>query len=93
MRTKHPGRRAFARTAAVTLALTALGAGLGASAQADPGHFPPGGGSSSLVPGNLLVSRSVYENDPNLVAGVSELPAGCTTGCTPASAGGAPDHG
>ena len=68
MRTKYPGRRALARTAAVTLALTALGA----SAQADPGHFPPPGGGhfppphgggSSLAPGNLLVSRSVYEND------------------------------
>jgi hypothetical protein len=90
MRTKRrPGRRALARTAAVTLAATALGAGLGASAQADPGHFPPPGGGHGLTPGNLLVSRSVYENDPNLVAGVTELPAGCTTGCKPASAGGA----
>src|ERR1700678_804914 len=97
MRTKHPGGRALARTAAMTLALTALGAGLGASVQADPGHFPPPpgghfpppGGGSSLAPGNLLVSRSVYTNDPSLTAGVTELPAGCTTGCKPASAGGA----
>jgi hypothetical protein len=112
MRTKHSGRRTFARTTAVTLAVTALGAGFGASAQADSshfpqpgggnpsqgnggqsqgngGHFPPPGGSAPLAPGNLLVSRSVYENDPNLVAGVTELPAGCTTGCNPANAGGA----
>ena len=75
MKTKRSDRRVLARTVAVTLALTALGAGLGASAQADPGHFPPPpgghfpphGGSSSLAPGNLLVSRSVYENDPSLV--------------------------
>ncbi len=87
MRTQRSGPRAFARTVALTLAVTALGT---ASAQADPGHFPPpGGGGHGLQPGNLLVSRSVYKNDPSLVAGVTELPAGCTTGCTPASAGGA----
>ena len=36
-----------------------------------------------MVPGNLLVSRSVYENDPSLTAGVTELPAGCVAGCAP----------
>jgi hypothetical protein len=96
MRTKCSGPRVLARTArtvALTLALTTLGA---ASVQADPGHFPPPpppgpghGLQPGLQPGDLLVSRSVYENDPNLVAGVTELPAGCTTGCKPASAGGA----
>jgi hypothetical protein len=40
------------------------------------------------MPGNLLLSRSVYENDPGLTAGVTELPAGCVTGCTPATASG-----
>jgi hypothetical protein len=93
MTTKRP--RALARTAVLTLALTALGSGLAAAAQADGGpfsspggHFPPPYGGHSLAPGNLLVSRSVYENDPSLVAGVTELPAGCVSGCTPASAGG-----
>ena len=80
MTMKHSGRR-LARTAAATMALTALTAGLGASAQADPGH--------PLQPGNLLVSRSVYTPDPSLTAGVTELPAGCVTGCVPANAGGA----
>jgi hypothetical protein len=63
MRTKPSGRRALARSAALTLvlALTALSAGLGAAAQADPGHFPPPYGGHALEPGNLLVSRSVYE--------------------------------
>ncbi len=89
MTSKRSGPRALARAATLTLAVTALGAGLGAAAQADPGHFPPPGGGHGLQPGNLLVSRSVYQNDPSLLAGVTQLPAGCVTGCTPASAGGA----
>jgi hypothetical protein len=78
MTTKRSAPRVVAHAVAVTLA--ALGAGSGASAQADGGH--------PLVPGNLLVSRSVYENDPNLTAGVTELPAGCVSGCVLANAGG-----
>ncbi len=88
--TKRSGPRAFARVAAAILASSSLGAAFDAPAQADGGHFPsPGGGHSALMPGNLLLSRSVYENDPSLAAGVTELPAGCVTGCTPATAGGA----
>jgi hypothetical protein len=43
-----------------------------------------------FVPGNLLVSRSVYDNNPNnVVAGVTQLPPGCTgTNCATATAGG-----
>ena len=80
MTIKH-SRRRLARMAAATVALTALTAGLGASAQADPWH--------GLQPGNLLLSRSVYTPDPSLTAGVTELPAGCVTGCKLAAAGGA----
>jgi hypothetical protein len=30
-------------------------------------------------PGNLLVSRAIYDNNPNnIVAGVTQLPPGCT---------------
>jgi hypothetical protein len=89
MTVKHSGRRMLARKVAPILALTALGTGFGASAQATGGHFPSPPGGHSLVPGNLLVSRSVYENDPSLTAGVTELPPGCVSGCTPASAAGA----
>jgi hypothetical protein len=85
MTTRLSGTRVLARSVALTLALTALGAGLDASAQAAPPHKS----GASLAPGNLLVSRSVYENDPNLTAGVTELPQGCVTDCVPANAGGA----
>jgi hypothetical protein len=89
MTTKRSGPRVLARTAAAILALSALGVAFDASAQADWGHFPPpGSGHSALMPGNLLLSRSVYENDPSLMAGVTELPSGCVTGCTLATAGG-----
>ena len=43
-----------------------------------------------IAPGNLLVSRSVYDNNPNnIVAGVTQLPPNCVgTACAPANAGG-----
>jgi hypothetical protein len=42
-----------------------------------------------LWPGNLLVSRSVYDNNPNNVtAGVTVLPPNCVSGCAVANAGG-----
>ncbi len=37
-----------------------------------PGPYVP------LVPGNLLVTTSIYRNDPNIVAGQTGLPPGCT---------------
>jgi hypothetical protein len=99
MRTKRAGARLLASSTTLALALTALGTGLSTSAQADPGghspqppagHLPPShGGGAPLAPGNLLVSRSVYENAPSLTAGVTQLPAGCVTGCVTATAGGA----
>jgi hypothetical protein len=88
MTVKRSSRHMLARRVAPILAVAALGAGFSASAQAGGGHFPPPGGGGPLVPGNLLLSSSVYENDPNLIAGVTQLPAGCITGCMPASAGG-----
>ena len=41
-----------------------------------------------LLPGNLLVSESFYGNDPNIVAGQTQLPPGCVTGCVTATANG-----
>src|SRR5215471_2859254 len=41
-----------------------------------------------LVPGDLLVSESYYQNDPGIVAGQTVLPPGCTTGCVTAVADG-----
>src|ERR1700722_6542993 len=37
------------------------------------------GASTTLAPGNLLVATSIYQNDPNIVAGSTELPPGCST--------------
>ena len=70
------GVLAAATTAAAT---TAAGA-----STARPGDFD----RSHLVPGDLLVSESYYTNDPNIVAGQTVLPPGCTTGCATAVANG-----
>ncbi len=78
--------RVRAGVAAVATALCAAGAvaavpaGAGASAR-EPGF-------SVLIPGALLVSGSDYTSDPNIVAGQTQLPPGCTTGCVTATAGG-----
>jgi hypothetical protein len=62
-----------------------LGAGLAAPAYASAsGH----GHNDSLEPGNLLVSGSVFTSDPNIVAGKTVLPPGCTSGCATAVADG-----
>jgi hypothetical protein len=67
------------------LALTAvitgpLIAATGASAS------PRDHGGASLQPGNLLVSGSVYDNNPAILTpGVTVLPPGCTTGCVKAT--------
>ena len=46
-------------------------------------------GAGSLTPGNLLVSTSVYQTAPNIVAGTTQLPPGCSGGtCKTAVAGG-----
>ena len=47
-----------------------------------------GAGYRGLVPGNLLVSGSTYQNGPDIVAGKTLLPPGCTTGCVTATADG-----
>jgi len=55
-------------------------------ARAGQGGSPGFGGG--FIPGNLLVSESFYTNDPGIVAGQTQLPPGCTTGCVTATANG-----
>jgi hypothetical protein len=46
------------------------------------------GGPDVFAPGNLLVSRSVYDNNPANVQVGMTLPPGCTSGCAQATADG-----
>jgi hypothetical protein len=65
----------------LTLALVISGFAGGFPARADD--------DSDLRPGNLLLSRSVYDaKSTSVVAGVSQLPPNCTTGCVTATADG-----
>jgi hypothetical protein len=75
--------------AGVLAAATAAGASTGPTASAssaraaahrDHRHY--------LIPGDLLVSESYYNNDQNIVAGQTVLPPGCTSGCGTAVANG-----
>ena len=84
------GVAAFATfmTAAGVLAATAAGATTAhasTTAAASRHDF----GQSRLIPGDLLVSTSYYRNDPNIVAGTTQLPPGCTgANCATAIANG-----
>jgi len=78
------GRAGAAAIVTVTAVCAALVAS-GPSARA--GGIP--GLSPGFIPGNLLVSESFYTPDPGIVAGKTQLPPGCTTGCVTATAGGA----
>jgi hypothetical protein len=76
---------------AAALAVVALGVAV-ASASGD--GFPVfDGGSPVLYPGNLLISRSVYQpvsitTGATGATGVTDLPPGCVTGCAAAVANG-----
>ena len=62
-------RPAFRKNLAVTILLSSVVGATGARADDDDINFKPG---------NLLVSRSVYENNPaNVVAGTTQLPPNC----------------
>jgi hypothetical protein len=73
-----------ARTGTLVLATAALGGLLVVPAHADDGF----GDRAALRPGNLLVSASVFKDDPSVVAGSTLLPPGCVTGCAVATASG-----
>jgi len=63
--------------AAIAATTTSVGT---AAAHGDDGVF---------LPGNLLVSRSVYTGDAGTItAGVTVLPPGCTSGCAVANSNG-----
>src|SRR5215472_16972337 len=76
------GIAAFLTVLSVAGALAATAAGTGATALAASSN------SNKVKPGELLVSGTIYQ-DPGIVAGQTQLPAGCTTGCATAVAGGA----
>jgi hypothetical protein len=70
------------RVAALFLAVVpVVGLASQVSAQASNGKAPAA--STALVPGNLLVATSVYQNDPNITAGVTQLPPECGSAASP----------
>ncbi|HEY2526388.1 MAG TPA: hypothetical protein VGJ20_00325 [Xanthobacteraceae bacterium] len=80
-------RCALARSRATRsgLAVALIAGGVAGSQAARGDDF-----NNRISPGNLLVSRSVYDNDPNnVVAGVTLLPPNCVgSACAAANAGG-----
>ncbi|MGC2413088.1 MAG: hypothetical protein WA459_10385 [Stellaceae bacterium] len=65
----EPRRRVFRSGLAIALALPAVAGGAAAFAQS---------GSAYFLPGNLVLSRVVYDNNPsNVVADATQLPPGC----------------
>jgi hypothetical protein len=73
--------RCLATLGGLSAAVLVAAAWLGAGANA-------GGGSSYFTPGNLLVSRSVYDDNPANVQVGMTLPPGCTSSCGTAIADG-----
>ena len=66
----------------LALAVAAGGPVIAATGASAASH----GHGGLLQPGNLLVSGSVYDNDPGLLTpGVTVLPPGCTSGCVTAT--------
>jgi hypothetical protein len=87
----------FMTTAGVLAAAAAGATAAHASTTAAPsaadgrtaGHGIGFGQPTRLIPGDLLVSTSRYVNDPNIVAGTTQLPPGCTgANCATAIANG-----
>ena len=64
----------------IAVPVVCLAMSAGASASSGDGH--------DFVPGNLLVSRSVYDGSPSTVQVGDVLPPGCLSGCATATANG-----
>ncbi len=74
----------FQSCLAITVLLSGLAGGHAAFAQ-EAGH--PGFGAEDIghfLPGNLVVSRVIYENNSNIQVG-TVLPPNCTSGCATAT--------
>jgi hypothetical protein len=72
-------RRAALAPVSATLVIMALSApAVAAPLGEPPAPAGPPGFTRPLVPGDLLVATSIYRNDPNIVAGHTALPPGCT---------------
>ena len=87
MRQKDQGtgrRRSGRRLVAIAAATVAVGV-IVASAQGDVAFHNSGPGA--LFPGNLLISRSVYQA-ASITPGTTVLPPGCTSSCATATADG-----
>ncbi|HEY6786606.1 MAG TPA: hypothetical protein VI365_04770 [Trebonia sp.] len=76
--------------AAALAALSAAGVIAATTTAAGASAIEPAGSShrSVVVPGDLLVSESYYQNDPGIVAGATILPPGAGTAGTAAVANG-----
>jgi hypothetical protein len=75
--------------AAAAAGATAAHASTTAGRPAGPGAGFGHGQTTRLIPGDLLVSTSYYKNDPNIVAGTTQLPPGCAgANCVTAIANG-----
>jgi hypothetical protein len=77
------------RAGAVAFVTVMCAAGAVAATSGTAGASAGRPGFGILFPGNLLVSESYYTNDPNIVAGQTQLPPGCTgSNCVTATANG-----
>ena len=85
----HRTRSRVRRLAIAPALVVVIGSALEVPAQAEPG-LPPFQGPIFFRPGNLLVSTSYYQANPDIITpGVTQLPPGCTgSNCVTAVANG-----
>lgn len=77
------GRRVASRAPLTIAAIAALVCISAAYAQESPISLVPG---NLFIPGNLVVTRSVYTNGNNITANVTNLPPGCGAASDPCTA-------
>ena len=86
----HLTRSRLRRLALAPALAVVLASATAVPAQAEPGFSPPFQGPTVLRPGNLLVSTSLYDANPDIITpGVTQLPPGCAgSNCVTAVANG-----